>query len=163
MTSLIVAYSDNRVIGRDNDLPWHIPEDLKRFKELTTGNTVIMGRKTFESIFKRLGKPLPNRRNIVVSTSLKSVKGVEIASSLPAALALARNDGEVFILGGEQLYRDALKQNLVDRIYATQVHARVDGDAYFPKLDERPWRVTSREVSNDACYKYSFVIMERSK
>ena len=132
--SLVVAMSENHVIGRDGRLPWRLPDDLKRFKELTTGHTIIMGRKTFDSI----GRPLPNRRNIVVTRQEGwSSQGVEVAHSLDEALTAARSDGEVFIIGGEQIYRAALPR--ADTIHLTRVHATVEGDAQFPPLEERCW------------------------
>jgi dihydrofolate reductase len=138
--SIIVAAADNNVIGANNGLLWHIPADLKRFKSLTTGHAIIMGRKTFESI----GRPLPNRRNIVVSSSLQSLSGVELSSSLHAAVALAQSNGEdseVFIIGGGSIYRQALP--LSQRIYLTRVHASPAGDTYFPPIDTVTWQLVA--------------------
>lgn len=114
----VVAIANNRVIGKDNKLPWHFPADLKFFKQLTTGHTVIMGRKTFESI----GKPLPNRENIVISRSGLSLEG-----------ALQQAKGEkVFIIGGAQLFEQTLNQ--IDGIYLTRIHADYEGDTFYPEL-----------------------------
>ncbi|MDR3297244.1 MAG: dihydrofolate reductase [Prevotellaceae bacterium] len=133
--SIIVAAADNNVIGANNSLLWHIPADLKRFKLLTTGHAVIMGRKTFESI----GRPLPNRRNIVVSSTLQSLAGVELAPSLDAAIALAQNGSELFIIGGGSIYHQALP--LSQRIYLTRVHVSPVGDTYFPPIDPAAWQL----------------------
>jgi dihydrofolate reductase len=137
--SLIVAMSENRVIGRQGRLPWRLPDDLKRFKELTTGHTVIMGRKTFESI----GRPLPQRRNIVASRNPDwAAEGVEIAHSLDEALVRTAGEAEVFIIGGEQLYRAALPR--ADRIYLTRVLACIEGDAFFPSFQNTQWTLAQR-------------------
>ncbi|HOC35935.1 MAG TPA: dihydrofolate reductase [Tenuifilaceae bacterium] len=138
--SIVVATSENRVIGKNNQLLWHISEDLKRFKKLTTGHTVIMGRKTFESI----GQPLPNRHNIVISRSegLK-FEGCTAAKSLADALEIASTDEEVFIIGGGEVYRQALP--LAERIYLTLVHANYEGDTFFPALNPNEWKVVREE------------------
>ena len=163
MTSIFVAYSKNRVIGRNNDLPWYIPEDLKRFKKLTTGHTVIMGRNTYVSIINRLGQPLPGRRNIVISSSLQKSQGVEVARSLEEALGLARTVEEVFIIGGERVYRDSLEAGVVDKIYATEIDQTIDGDVFFPAINKKDWHETSRQKHQDENYKYSFVVLEHQK
>lgn len=131
---LIAAVAENRVIGRDGGLPWHIPADLKHFKALTTGHTVIMGRRTYESI----GKPLPNRRNIVVSRTMTQppTEGVELAASLEEALARASQE-ECFIIGGAQLYAEALPR--AQWLHLTRVHAEVEGDVLFPEVDWSQW------------------------
>ena len=141
--SLIVAVSQNNVIGRDNDLIWHIPEDLKRFKTLTHGKPCIMGRKTFESILSVLGKPLPGRTSIIVSRSGYSYEGCPVATSLEDALELAKDyaDEEIIIAGGAQIYREALEKNLVDQIYLTRVLQDYEGDAFLPALDDTKWEV----------------------
>jgi dihydrofolate reductase len=136
---LIAAMSDNRVIGRHNQLPWHLPADLKHFKRLTTGHTVIMGRKTFESF----GTPLPQRRNIVVTRNVKWLApGVDVAHSLEEALQMAAGDGEVFIAGGEQIYQAALPR--AERIYLTRVHGHFEGDASFPIFEGPQWTLRER-------------------
>lgn len=125
MLSIIVAMTDDRVIGKDNTLPWHIPEDLHRFKALTMGHPIIMGRRTFESI----GKALPGRTNIVVTSQPLTVPGVLTARSLDEALALSSSD-ETFIIGGSRLFAEALPK--ADRLYITLIHDKIEGDTYFP-------------------------------
>jgi dihydrofolate reductase len=136
IVSLIAAVAANDVIGRDNDLPWHLPDDLQHFKRLTTGHTVIVGRRTWESV----GKPLPNRRWIVVTRQPDyAPPGVEVASDLDRALALAAGEAEVFVAGGGVLFRDALAR--ADRMYLTHIDAEVEGDAFFPAFDPADWVV----------------------
>ncbi len=139
LVSLIVAMDEAGVIGRDNALPWRLPEDLKRFKALTLGKPILMGRKTFESI----GKPLPGRRNIVLTRSRDwRHDGVDTVNSIEEALALVREAPEIAVIGGEEIFKLALP--LSRRIYLTEVHARVDGDTYFPPFDRAQWRETER-------------------
>lgn len=144
--SLIVAMTPARVIGRDNGLPWHLPEDLKRFKALTLGKPIVMGRRTYESI----GRPLPGRRNIVLSRRADfAPPGVEVVRSLDAALAAAGDAAEIMIIGGAELYASALP--LATRLYVTEVHGDVDGDVRFPPIDPRDWReVEARSLPADA-------------
>lgn len=139
--SLIAAVAANGVIGDNNALPWRLPEDLRRFKALTLGHPVIMGRKTFESI----GRPLPGRRNIVISRNREyAAAGCEVAASLEAALEACRNGSdEVFIIGGAQIYAEALP--LAQRLYLTEISRDFEGDARFPAFDRNRWRETSRE------------------
>ncbi len=140
--SLIVAVAENGLIGRAGALPWRLSADLRRFKRLTMGHHLFLGRKTFESI----GRPLPGRHLVVMSRDQEySPAGVAVVASLPAALELAREAGEEepFIGGGGQIYRLALP--LVDRIYRTRVHATMDGDAFFPELAPDDWVVSERE------------------
>jgi dihydrofolate reductase len=139
--ALIAAMARNGVIGVDNRLPWRLPEDLRRFRALTTGHTIIMGRKTWESI----GRPLPGRQNIVVSRQPAfDAPGAEVASSLDAALALATRPDPVFVIGGEALYRAA--QPLAARLYVTEIERDFTGDARFPEFSRRSWRETAREA-----------------
>lgn len=159
MISLIVAVSDNGVIGRDGDLPWRQPDDLRRFKAVTMGKPIVMGRKTWESI----GRPLPGRQNIVVTrqTGL-TLEGADVVASADAAVAAAAGADEVMIIGGSEIY--ALFLPLADRVYLTRVHAEVEGDAYFPDLDDA-WRLVSdeRHAANDNNdYDMSFRIYERT-
>lgn len=133
---IIAAVAEkNRVIGKDGKLPWHISEDLKRFKRLTLGNAVIMGRKTFESIVARLGKPLPERRNLVLTSSktYPDFPEVEVFNSIEAAFAAAANDSKVFVIGGEKVFAKALE--LADRLELTIVAGDYDGDAFFPEYE----------------------------
>ena len=142
--TIIVARARNGVIGRDNALPWHLPEDLRHFKRTTTGHAVLMGRRTHESI----GRPLPGRRNLVVSrTPGYAPAGVEVFESLPQALQACATDEEVFVIGGAQLYDAALP--LADRAIVTEIDIDVDGDARFPALDAAPLRQQWRQESRD--------------
>jgi dihydrofolate reductase len=155
--SIIVAMSSSRAIGINNTLPWHLTEDLKHFKSLTTGHTIIMGRKTYESI----GKPLPNRRNIVVSRNLNTFyDGVEIVHSLEDAFSISSNDEEVFIIGGSNIYEQSL--NLVEYLYLTEIAKAFEGDAFFPEIDKSLWTESSREthVSSDGL-EFSFVSLQK--
>jgi dihydrofolate reductase len=154
--SLIVAAAENNVIGKDNEMPWHLPEDFKYFKEKTTGKPCIMGRKTFESILGQLGKPLPNRPSLVVSGSGYAHEGATVFSSLDDAFDAAREyeAEEIMVIGGATIYHQAL--DMADRIYLTRVHMSPDGDAYFPELGDE-WE----EVSRDDRKKFSFLVFER--
>jgi len=159
IVSLIVAVSTNNVIGKNNQLIWHLPADLKHFKQLTTGHTVFMGRKTYDSI----GKPLPNRRNVVISRSVDKIEGCEVAASLEEALQLSQEEKEVFVIGGAEIYRQVLP--LAHRIYLTQIHQDFDGDTFFPSIDFQSWQETSREdFSPDEKnpFSYSFITLNRS-
>lgn len=169
MTAIIAAYSANRVIGKNNTVPWRIREDMKYFKKVTDGSTILMGRNTYQSILDDFGKSLPNRRNIVVSGSLKAVeKGFELARSLGQALKMsdANNPSEeVFIVGGAVLYKTALDDDVVDQMYITEVHAEVDGDVFFPEFDKGDWvEVSRRELTKDDnnAYDYAFTVLIRS-
>lgn len=136
--NLIVAWDRNRVIGKDGGLPWHLPEDLQHFRRLTMGHPIVMGRRTWDSI----GRPLPGRRSIVVTRNPAwSAPGCEAAGSLPQALALCAGAPEVFVIGGAQLFGEALP--LARRLYLTQVDAAFEGDVRFPPLDLSAW--TRRE------------------
>jgi len=140
---MIAAVAENRCIGAENKLPWHLPEDLKRFRAITRGHPVIMGRKTFESI----GRPLPQRQNIVITRDPHySADGVETATSLEQAIerAKAQNPEQIFVIGGAEIYRLALP--LADRLYLTLVHQNVSGDAFFPEWNPSEWRETFREA-----------------
>lgn len=164
--ALIWAMSRNRVIGRNNALPWHLSEDLKYFKRVTLGKPVIMGRKTWESI----GRPLPGRTNIVITRNADYLvpEGVRVVTSLAAALDLAEKicliDGinEAVVIGGAEIYAQALPK--ADRLYLTQVHADVHGDAFFPEIDLDAWHELGREdfaAAGPNPYDYSFVVLER--
>lgn len=138
---IVVAVDENWGIGKDNQLLWHLPADLKHFKNITSGHPVIMGRKTYESI----GRALPNRRNVVISrqTSLQ-IEGVEVVHSLEEALALLAQEAVVFIIGGAQIYRESVQK--VDKIHLTKVHHLFNADAFFPALDPQVWEETNRET-----------------
>lgn len=159
LLSLIAAMARNRAIGRDNRLPWHLPDDLKRFRRLTMGAPVIMGRKTYDSI----GRPLPGRRNIVVTRQPDAAwSGCTVAHSLDEAIALARDAEEQFVMGGAELYRLALPR--ADRLYLTLIDADCAGDAYFPEIDMSAWREREREsgAGTDGL-RYDFVVYERAR
>lgn len=138
--SVVCALAENGTIGRDNQLPWRLPSDLKRFRELTWGHHLIMGRKTYESI----GRPLPGRTTIVLSRSPSSkIDSVQVVPHLAAALDLAADDEEVFIVGGRSVYEAALR--IADRLYLTHVAAEVEGDITFPPLDWREWTLVAED------------------
>lgn len=154
MISIIVAADINNTIGGNNDLLWRIPEDLKRFKALTMGKLCIMGRKTFESI----GKPLPGRRFVIITRDRNyKVEGCEVVSSLEAALALAAREEETMIIGGGEIYRQALA--LTDKIYLTRVLEQFEGDTFFPELAEHQWREVYKSdvLETLAGLKYQFI------
>ncbi len=139
--TLIVAVTSTGVIGRDNRLPWHLPDDLRRFRALTMGKPIVMGRRTFESI----GRPLPGRRNIVLSRRATQLPdGVILARDWPAALAAAGDAPEIMVIGGAEIY--ALALPWARRVHLTVVEAEIDGDAHLPLLDEREWREIERSV-----------------
>jgi dihydrofolate reductase len=152
--AMIAALTDQRVIGRGIEIPFRYPEDMKHFRAVTANHAVIMGRTTFDSI----GKPLKNRRNIVVSRNRSlSIDGVEVAHDVPGAIALARTtDDEPMILGGAQIYEAALP--LATRLYLTYVHVKHDGDVFFPELPSGQWREVERRENGEL----SFVTLERA-
>lgn len=155
--SLIVAIDERGGIGRDNALPWRLPEDLAHFKRTTTGHPIIMGRKTFDSI----GRPLPNRRNIVITRNPDwRHEGVEAAVSLDAALALA-GAGELFVIGGASIYAEALPR--ADRLIVTEIGKRFECDTFFPPIDLAVWHETARERyhSGPQGFDFAFVTYER--
>ncbi len=163
-TSIVVAAAQNRTIGKNNDMPWHLPEDLKRFKRLTSGHPVIMGRKTYQSIFDRLGKALPGRDNIVITRQANFDADGYVVSSVKDAIEKAKNLAkekqldEIFVIGGAQIYSETLP--LTDRIHLTEVLETIDGDAFFPELDDGDWK---REVAEDDCNAdgYRFITLNR--
>jgi dihydrofolate reductase len=150
--SLIAAMAENRVIGREGGLPWRLPDDLRHFKQLTVDHTVIMGRKTFDEI----KRPLDNRRNVVVTRNKEfRPHGVTVVPSLKEALALGATEDEVFVIGGGEIFKAALP--LASRIYLTLVHARVEGDTFFPPFEEDAWVLSSEEFHPaDERHQYSF-------
>lgn len=162
--SLIVAAAENGVIGKDNKLPWSLPDDLKRFKELTKGHPIIMGRKTFESI----GRPLPDRRNIVLSRTAKEIQGVEVVTDLESFLRTLDKElpetEEVFMIGGSDLFdqwlADAFVPFVAGKVYLTRVHADLEGDAVFPDLDDDRWKVMERvKHPKDAKHEHAFTFL----
>lgn len=162
--SLIAAVAANGVIGRAGDLPWRLRRDLRRFRELTMGHTVIAGRKTQEAIVRRLGGALPGRRTIVLSRDPGyAASGGEVAHSWDEAIVLAGAGAEVFVIGGSEVY--ALGLPHADRMFLTHVHAEIPGDAFFPPFDAEAWRVQSREsypadAEND--YPHTFEVLVRA-
>jgi len=159
LISLLVAATENGVIGRDNGMPWHLPDDLRRFKALSLGKPVLMGRRTFESI----GRPLPGRTNLVLTRDAAwSVPGVIAVPDLAAAIRAAGTAAELIVAGGAQVYALALPQ--ASRIYLTRIHAVIAGDTRFPDLDPAQWQETSRELHPaDARHPHamSFVTLQR--
>lgn len=161
LLSMICAMDSNRLIGKNNTLPWHLPADLAFFKQTTMGKPVIMGRKTFESI----GRPLPGRTNIIVSRNADfSFPGCDIAGSIDQAMALARDNEEVMLIGGASLYQQCI--NRADQIYQTLIHHSFDGDTWFPEIDPGQWKQATREdypADSSNSYSYSFIKYIREK
>ena len=157
--SLIVAAATNNVIGRDGGFPWHLSEDLKRFKRLTMGKPIIMGRLTYESI----GKPLPDRRNIVISSRDDlEIEGCEVVATPDDALELAAGADEIMVIGGGKVYEKLLP--VADRIYMTRVNASPDGDTFFPEISSEEWQVVDHEdfpADGSRQYGFSFMTLER--
>ena len=157
--SCIVAVADNGVIGKDNELPWHLPADLEHFKTLTMGHAIIMGRKTFESI----GRPLPGRTSIMLTRSRDDApEGVTVVGSLDEALESCGKDADAFVIGGASVFREALPR--CDRLYLTRVHADIEGDTFFPPGSLRGWTLLEDEPhppDEKHPYPYSFQIYER--
>ena len=157
--SIVVAMAANGVIGRDNQLPWHLPADLKHFKQTTMGKPILMGRKTWESI----GRPLPGRTNIVITRdSSYSAAGCEVVNSIDAAIAAAGEQDEVMVIGGAELYRQVLSDT--DTIYLTRIHEAFDGDTCFPELRNTEWHQVERvdhEADEKNSHDYSFIRLDR--
>jgi len=157
--SIVVAMDENHLIGKDNKLPWHLPADLAYFKKITTGKSIVMGRKTYDSI----GRPLPNRRNIVISRNSKTlITGCEVITSIDEVLSITKDEDEVMIIGGASLCEQLLPQ--VSRLYITKIEGKFDGDVYFPEYDESDWRQVSCEshlpdTSNQ--HAHHFLVLER--
>ncbi|MFH1790226.1 MAG: dihydrofolate reductase [bacterium] len=157
MIAIIAAIADNNCIGKNNKLPWHIPEDLKQFKKITANKTVLMGRKTFESILGYLGHPLPNRTNIVLTRNAKyNVHDVEVCNNVKSAIAKHQNE-DIFVIGGATVYEQTI--NLADTLYITHIHKKIDGDAFFPLIKKNEWKEIKREDYD----KFSFVKYSRIK
>lgn len=153
--AIVVAISENNAIGKNNQLLWHLPADLKHFKEITTGHTIIMGRKTYDSI----GKPLPNRRSIVITRNTAlAIEGVDMVTSVNEAIELCKHDEEAFIIGGAEIYQQALA--FTTRIYLTRVHQSYDADAFFPELNPNTWKEINSvsypaDEKNNVAYTFS--------
>jgi len=163
MITIIAAIAKNNALGKNNDLIWHLPADLKRFKKITTGHYIIMGRNTFESI----GKPLPNRTTIIITRNKNYFKdGCLIAHSLEQALEMAKDEEQVFVIGGAQIYEYAMQHNLVDALDITLVHQEFEADVYFPEIDSNIWeQVEIESFTADEKNKldYSFVRYKKLK
>jgi len=159
LLSIIVAVAENNVIGKDNKLIWHLPADLRYFKMLTMGAPIIMGRKTFESI----GKPLPGRTSIIITKNSDfKADGCMVVHSLEKAIIAAKGCDEAFIIGGEQIYRQAF--DIADRIYLTRVFETFEGDSFFPVISSEHWQMTERkdnEADEKNKYRYSFITYMR--
>jgi len=157
--SAVIAAAENNAIGKDNKLLWHLPNDLRFFKRITSGHTVIMGRKTYESV----GMPLPNRRNVVITRQQHyALKDAEVVHSIETALARCEGEAEVFIVGGAEIYKQAMP--FTDRVYLTRVHASLPADTYFSGLDERDWKLISAEKHDPDerhAFGYTFEVYER--
>jgi dihydrofolate reductase len=156
--SIIVAYAANRVIGKDGKMPWHLSEDLKRFRQLTMGHHIIMGRKTWESI----SRLLPGRKHIIISRNPGyNVPGAKVVDSLDAAIAAARGDSEIFVIGGREIY--AMVLPIADRILVTEIDREYEGDTFFPPFDLGKWVEVSREKGTKlGSLPHDFVIYERA-
>ena len=163
--SLIVAVSENNVIGKDNDLVWNLPDDMKFFKKTTNGHFVIMGRKNYESIPEKF-RPLPNRTNVIITRQTNfQAKDCLVVNDINQALNLAKNaqEQEAFIIGGGQIYQLALKNDLVDRIYLTRIHDEFEGDTFFPELSEQ-WKEVHRQwhpADEKHNSSFSFITLEK--
>ncbi len=161
MVSIIAAIGIGRTLGKSNDLLWRIPDDLKRFRTLTTGHPIVMGRKTFDSIISSLGKPLPNRTSVVVTRDTSwQHDGVLTAGSIEEAIEKAKAlDNEVFVIGGGQIYEQALP--FADRLYLTIIDATKDADIYFPAYEDTFTKIISQEAREHEGLKYRWVELER--
>ncbi|WP_416147101.1 dihydrofolate reductase [Salipaludibacillus sp. HK11] len=159
MISMIAAFAEGRVIGKNGDMPWHLPAELQYFKKITTGHPILMGRKTFESI----GRPLPKRRNIVLTRDRDfSVEGVEIIHELSDVDQLMKERDEFFVIGGTTLYEQLLPK--AERLYITKIHQFFEGDTFFPEISEKDWEIVSEEqgiVDEKNQYSHTFLIYER--
>ena len=157
---MVVAHADNRIIGKDNDMPWHLPADLAYFKKTTLGKPIIMGRKTYESI----GRPLPGRKNIVISRDENySADGIETVTSVEQALSLVQDVEEIMVIGGGAIYQHCLP--FADKLYITHINATIDGDTQFPSYDlENDWKKVSsevREADEKNAFELDFCVYQR--
>ena len=158
--SMIVAHADNRIIGKDNDMPWHLPADLAYFKKTTLGKPVIMGRKTYDSI----GRPLPGRQNIVISRDESlNIEGVEVVQSVEQALTVASGVDEIMVIGGGAIYAHCMPK--ADKLYITHIDAKIDGDTQFPDYDlENEWQMlasATRQADEKNAYVLHFNVYQR--
>ena len=157
MITIIAAIGKNNELGKNNDLIWHLPADLKRFKKITSSHTIIMGRNTFESI----GKPLPNRKSVIITRNVSYQKmGCEIVHSLETAIEMIKDEQKAFIIGGAQIYKEAMQKNLADQLDITLVDEDFDADVFFPKINLGKWTEVSREdflADEKNKFNYSFI------
>ena len=162
MVTIIAAIANNNALGKDNDLIWHLPADLKRFKKVTSGHHIIMGRNTFESI----GRPLPNRTTVIVTKNTDYVQeNCLIANSVEQALEMAEEDSQIFIIGGAQIYEYVMQNNLADILDITLVHHEFEADVFFPEIDKDFWKCIEREdfiADENHKYDYSFIRYKRN-
>ena len=160
--TIIAAIANNNALGKDNDLIWHLPADLKRFKKVTSGHHILMGRNTFESI----GKPLPNRTTVIITRNLEyKSAGCLVVDSIEKALDVAKNDAQIYIIGGAQIYKQTIASNLVDQLDITQVHHSFEADVFFPEIDPKIWIEISREnfkADEKNKYDYSFISYKKA-
>ena len=157
--SIVVAMDENRLIGNNNQLPWYLPADLAYFKKLTMGKSILMGRKTYDSI----GRPLPNRRNIVITRNVEiSIPGCEVISSIESALEITKGEEEVMVIGGASLCKQLLPKT--NRLYITKIDGEFEGDVFFPEYDDISWRQVSCEShpkDDSNAYSYHFIVLDR--
>lgn len=158
---VVAAMANNNVIGENNELLWHMPADLKRFKEITMGHTILMGRKTFESI----GKPLPGRNTVVISRNRNyDAQGCQVYTSLKDAICELKNEKEVFVIGGAEIYRQVINLYLTRRMYITRIYANFEGDSFFPDIPADKWELIEHEEKkpdNKNPYPYTFQIYKK--
>ena len=162
MITIIAAIGNNYELGKDNDLIWHLSADLKRFKKVTTGHTIIMGRNTFESI----GKPLPNRRSVIITRNTEyQQEGCDVVHSLEEALELIQGEEKAFIIGGAQIYKETMQKGLADQLDITKVHSAFEADVYFPEINTHDWKLVSEETfsaDEKNPYNYSFLQYQKN-
>jgi dihydrofolate reductase len=155
--TIIAAIANNNALGKDNDLIWYLPADLKRFKKVTTGHHILMGRNTYESI----GKPLPNRTTVIITrNSNYKAEGCIVVNSIEKAIEVAKEDEHVFVIGGAQIYKQAMEADLVDQLDITLVHQDFEADVFFPEIKTAIWKEASREdfeADEKNTYDYSFI------
>lgn len=155
--TIIAAIANNNALGKDNDLIWYLPADLKRFKKVTTGHHILMGRNTYESI----GKPLPNRTTVIITrNSNYKAEGCIVVNSIEKAIEVAKEDEHVFVIGGAQIYKQAMEADLVDQLDITLVHQNFEADVFFPEIKTAIWKEASREdfeADEKNTYNYSFI------
>ena len=155
--TIIAAIANNNALGKDNDLIWHLPADLKRFKKVTSGHHIIMGRNTFESI----GKPLPNRTTVIITRDSEyQAPGCVIVNSIENAIEVAKNDTQIFIIGGAQIYKQTIASSLVDQLDITKIHESFEADVFFPEIDKTIWKEVAREdfkADEKNKFDYSFI------